>query len=323
MATTDAVPEAKADSGSMVITVLDSTASFTTKRAVVPPGPLAGVLTLAHSHGLGGTAEVVFRGPANPPDGDCSSADWAKAKPHVVATRAVSGDHRVGIRTTSLSQPGCYLVAGAIGLTVPGGAVAQVPIRLDSPVGVVFLLRPTLALATDQPWADSPNPIGTHITVRGTFGQPGTVRVLMRHVPAGVVGCRGVHFTNASSEASGPVVHFTGDGTYRVRSGRTPRNGCYSLVPTLTMDANPAVRATGRVGLASSIVTAGMPVTDITIGRRVEPKPLEDPSDLTVWPALIGFLLVATGISIAVLKIANDARKPQPHRPSPGLGLLD
>jgi hypothetical protein len=70
------------------------------------------------------------------------------------------------------------------------------------------------------------------------------------------------------------------------------------------------------------VITAGLPVSDVALGPPPHPTSLEPPSRLAVWPALLGFILIALGVMGVVLKIANDARNAK-RRPIPGLELLD
>lgn len=321
LATSDAVPEARADSGAVTVTVLDSTATFTTQHTVISPGAVSGSLAIAHSHGLGGTATLLVRGPATPHSGDCSSVDWSKQPARTVAGKPVRGDHKYAVRTSAITAPGCYLVAGTVGLPVPGG-IARVPIRLASTDGLLYLLHPSLTLTADRIWSESPNPVATHVVVTGTYGQAGTLRVEMLHAPPGSRGCRDVSFAGADADGAGPNVPVKGDGSYAVTSGPTPHNGCYSLVPSVTMTANPAVRAVGRAGAAGSVITAGLPVSDVGLGPHPDPKSLESPSGLALWPTLLGYFLIALAIMGVVLKVANDARNAK-RKPTPGLHLLD
>jgi hypothetical protein len=320
LVTTDAVPQAKAVSPAVVVTVLDSTATFRATRTVIGSGPFAGTLAQAHTHGLSGTAQVQVRGPAAPRSGDCSAVDWSRVPAHVIARFPVQGDRSYQVISAPVTTPGCYRLAGVVGLAVPGGATAAVPLQISGD-GAVFVLRPAVTVTADQPWSVSPAAVGAHVTVSGTYGQAGTLRIAMVRVPAGPMGCRGVDLSAATTVDTGPSVPFTGDGTYAVRSGRTPQNGCYGLVPTLRMDVNTAITATARPGL-DAIVLAGLSPAIVAAGDNPPARPLEAPRALTVWPAAAIYLVLFLAVAAVTGKVANDARHVE-RRPAPGLDLLD
>lgn len=318
--TTDAQPSVTARTGPVVLSVLDMTTTYQPAHTVVGPGPMTGTLAIDHSRGLGGTASIQLRGPARPVSGDCSTVNWSRLAARTVAAFAVRGDQSYHVTTRNVTGVGCYRVEGAVAAALPGGVTARIPLRTEGSASI-FLLHPTVTLAADQTWADAPSPVGTHVTVSGTYGQAGRLSVAMLRVAPSPLGCRSVDFAHAARTTVGPAVRFSGDGTYAVPSGRTGPSGCYSLVPTLTMTDNPAITARGRPGLSSATIFAGISPA-AAFGAGANGRPLETPRSLAVWPAVIGFVVVLLAVMAWTARVARSARS-EPHRPAPGLRLLD
>lgn len=320
VATTDATPAAAANATPVVVTVLDSSARLTTGHDVVGPGTLATTLQVAHSHSLPGTAQLQLRGPMTPADADCTGVNWSSA-PRVGSPSApVHGDQRYTLHSAALTKPGCYRVQASVALTLPGGAVAQLPVDLDGSSDVVYLLHPTLTATADQIWSVSPATVPAHVAVSGTFGQPGEVKIEMMRAPASPFGCSHSDYAHATSDGSGPATAVKGDGTFAVTSGHTPSTGCYTLVPTITMDANKTVTAHGVVGAPGSTVIAGVNLADAVDQPTATPLD-KHPTPLSVWPALVGYVLMVGLVGGVIVMIANDARRTR--RPLPGVGLFD
>ena len=186
--TTNAVPEAAARGQTLVVTVLDSASTLSTPGTLVASGPLSAKLHVDRSYGLSGTARVRVLGPMRPPDNDCTSIDWSHAPSAATATRPVHGDGSYPVRTDPIGVPGCYLFTGSVELSVPGAGTARVPIDVAADSQIVYVLHPTLQLVGDETAVVSPHPVGAHITVNGTFGLPGQLRVVMVHAAGGTFG---------------------------------------------------------------------------------------------------------------------------------------
>jgi hypothetical protein len=318
--TTNAVPKAQARGPARVVTVLDSASTLSTSSTIVGSGPLSAKLHLDRSYGLSGTARVRVLGPVRPPDNNCSTVDWSHVPTAASGTDPVHGDGDYAIRTSSVGDPGCYLFAGAVDLDVPNAGTARVPVDVAADSQFAYVLRPTLELTGDQTSTVSPHPVGTHIQVSGTFGQPGHLEVAMVHAPGGTFGCGRVDYSAGSRVGVGPAVAFTGDGTYAVASGPTTRNGCYSLVPTLVMDANKSITATGAAGAAGSTLVAGIDPGG-TAGHAVPHGGGSSPfgSDvLTSVLVYVGLAIVATGLMLRLIIADGESRS----GPSPGFDTM-
>ncbi|MGN6606160.1 MAG: hypothetical protein ACTHMS_04010 [Jatrophihabitans sp.] len=318
--TTDAVPQATARAPATALTVLDTVSSFSAGRDVIGPGPLGGRLTLARSHSLSGTATITVRGPATPPSGDCSAVDWSSKPPRTVVSARVGGDRAYQVTSAALTDTGCYQLGGAVALDLPGGTHAQVPIALAGSQ-VVYVLRPTLQVSADRTWTETPTGVPAHVTVSGTYGQGGTVQVALVRAPVGADGCAGVSFARAPAGAPGPASGFTGDGAVEVTSAPAPASGCYSLVPQLRMNGNPAVTAVGAAGAPDATVMAGVPLGALA-DAGPPPRSLERPTALTVWPPLVVFVVLLAGIAAGAVRIAAGARNTT-RPPLPGVGFFD
>jgi hypothetical protein len=118
----------------------------------------------------------------------------------------------------------------------------------------------------------------------------------------------------------GPAVAFTGDGTYAVPSGPTNRNGCYSLVPTLVMDANKSITAAGAAGAAGSTLVAGFDPGG-TAGHAVPHGGGSSPFGTDVLTSVlvyVGLAIVATGLMLRLIIADGESRSD----PSPGFDTM-
>lgn len=314
--TTDATPETQARSRPVILTVLDTSGTIATSKQVVGTGAVPAVLHLQHAYGLSGTAAVRVRGPQRPGDADCTGLDWSHTRTVATATHDVSGDGSYPAQTGRLTAPGCYLLQGTVQLALPGGGEVAVPLQADADAGVVYVLQPTVALTGDATSAISPGAITAHVVVGGTYGQPGHLRVEMVHAPGGTFGCAAVDYAHGTSVAVGPSVPTSGDGTFVVKSGATPKNGCYTLVPTLVMDANPAIVAKGTPGAPGSTLVAGLNAD----GPPDAPVKAADGGALfgtSAWVAILVYVALSGAATLLVLHLMRE--KDEPRRPSPGL----
>ena len=84
------------------------------------------------------------------------------------------------------------------------------------------------------------------VTVFGTYSYPGAIAVGLTATAPPPTGCRDARFTGAPAAVKPTSVMTTGDGTYAFRTPVAPRNLCYAVTATLSLKANPAVRADHR-----------------------------------------------------------------------------
>ncbi|HET8581869.1 MAG TPA: Ig-like domain-containing protein [Jatrophihabitans sp.] len=257
--TIDATPQATAASSLALVTVVASTARLSVPHPVVGAGALTATLTPAHTEGRPGQVSGALRGPLRPSaTGSCTGLDWSHAaNAAAVPASAAHGDRPLTLHSGAVRDAGCY--AWTVRLVLDLGGL-RVPI--PAPPATVLLLRPTVSLTSDQTWSVSPKPIGTHVTVAGTYGQPAHVSIQMQYVAAPLTGCRAATWTQATLVSTGPWVAVHGDGDFAVRSGATPRVGCYQPVPALRIDANPSITATGSADVPDNAVIAGVTLAD-------------------------------------------------------------
>jgi hypothetical protein len=259
--------------------------------------------------GAGGLVTGRLLGPLTPPaTGDCTALNWAHAKVAAnPAGRPTNGDAPVTLTSAALSAPGCYAWSATLTLRV-GALTVLVP----APTTPVLLLTPTVSLTSDQTWSVSPQPFGTHVTISGIYEQPAHVAVQMRYVPSPQTGCRSADFASARLLDTGAAVAVRGDSSgVEVRSGATPKDGCYQPVPYLTVDANPAVRAVGPDDVVDNAVIAGVPIASDTAAT---PPHLGSSSSTRVWVTLgiIGLLEVGVVVGAMVLARRELGAPPEP-----------
>ncbi|MDQ2796853.1 MAG: hypothetical protein M3Y06_06790, partial [Actinomycetota bacterium] len=95
------------------------------------------------------------------------------------------------------------------------------------------------------------------VTVLGAYSFAGVVRIGLRaSTSAPVNGCRGATYDTTPERTAPTSVATAGDGTYAFRTPIAPRNRCYAITGTLTLTANPMVRADSPTS-DSSIFLAG------------------------------------------------------------------
>lgn len=310
--TLDATPVAHA-TGRGVLTVITTSARIAVPHPIVGAGRLTATLTPAHTNGHGGQIDGRLLGPLRPDvQGSCAGLDWSQAPTAAQITSGrLHGDQPVVLRSAAVHDPGCYAWAARLDLALGDD---QVPV--PAPGVTVLLVRPTIALTTDQTWSISPRPIATHVTVTGIYRQAAHVSVQMRHVPTPLLGCGAASWAHAVVVSTGPSVAVRGVGEFAVPSGPTPQNGCYQPVPVLHLDANPAVGASGAAVVADNAVVAGIDLADPTAAPQ--PRPSAG-SALRWW--VTGGITGAIEIAV-VLAAAIFARRDRGGGREAGLDLL-
>ncbi|MEO6884928.1 MAG: hypothetical protein ABI232_01395 [Jatrophihabitantaceae bacterium] len=266
IATTDATPNVTVNSGFGIqtakVTVVPTTLALTVANPIAGLGALAASVAPAHVGTAKGVISARLLGPLPPPtDGTCSALTWTKA-PHstAVATAQLNGVKAVTITSTPVTKGGCYEWAPQLQFDVPGAGTVTVP--ATSSAAAVLVLTPSVTMTSDQIWAATPNPVSAHVTVFGTYGQAAHVVIAMRYVPTPAQGCSFADFRHAATVAAGPSFAVAAAGEVVVaQTGPTTQPGCYSPVPTLTVDNFPTITATGKVGVASNTIGAGVPLS--------------------------------------------------------------
>jgi hypothetical protein len=318
IATTNATPPATAAAKPAVLTVLDTKAAATPAHIVFGPGgAVSETVQVTHSYQRPGTLSTRILGPITPGNGDCRGADWSKVKPATIAPTNTTGDGNFTIATGALPKVGCYQLQTALVLAIAPHLTARVPLTSSAVNGVFYVLQPTVTAAAQATSVVSPASVHVAVTVLNTFGLAGQVRVRMLHTVADQFGCRQADFSHATVVATGAPVPTSGDGTVTATSAATSALGCYALVPTLVMDANSTVTATGTP-TSDNVVLAGVGLAPPA--ARVPPRVSR--SLLGMYVALAVFLLLLMVTAFTVFRYVtqtyrNDGDDEDDGRPSP------
>ncbi len=278
LTTADATPAVTRKAPPAVVAVL--TTSITTGDpvpAVFAAGKtssdqLTGTSHVGDTYGLSAEIKVVLTGPIAPANGDCApeAPAWRRAaRQSVVAKVGNSGDRTptapsvkgAGSYTYAVPPPdqvGCYHAHPVLVVSSADGATLSVAAETETPV---YVLHPTVTAEVEQTWSVTPQPVPVQVSVDGLFGLAAHVRTNMYVKPADPGGCDRVAFAGATRAAAGPaaaVPAAPGTVTVQVKSGPTPKVGCYAVVPEVTIDANPQVIVAGALGTAGSTLIAGV-----------------------------------------------------------------
>lgn len=298
--TTNATPPASAESGyadpAALVEVSAATARLTLAHTVDGRGALSATLTPARTDGLAGTAGGRLVGPVAPSaSGSCAGLNYTGVDAVAVPATDTAGDGLTRLESDPVRAPGCYRWQARLLLTSPGIGTLSVPV----PARTVLVLAPTVSAISDQVSVVSPQAITTHVTVVGSYHQPGHVRIRMMHVPSPLTGCQNADWADATPVTSGPTVAVHGDTTALiVASGPTPKLGCYQPVPTLVIDANSAIAATGHLGQPNDVLLAGL-----DIKPQPDPSPPRSSSAGSLRPVYVTAIVIG-GVELAVIVVA-------------------
>ena len=300
LTTTDAQPNVTAQSAfAAPASSVDAVA--TTLQVQTAPGQVAltGILPaqVVVSGGPASTGSVsgTLRGPIAATSGTCPTTGWDAAPVRATLARTTlspTGETTVGL--PDLEVAGCYAVDLTTVLTV--GDLGSITVA--SPAGtegtVALVLAPTMQAAATTTWIDTSAPEQATIGVYGTLTQPGTLTTTMLWLPAQPLGCASADWRHATVVGAAMTTPTTGDGSYPVRSDATPKAGCYSLVATLALTANPNATIASAPGAPSSLVLAISPPHAILLSDQ-DRLPGDRPQ---VIFAIVGFV-IALGAAAA------------------------
>lgn len=304
--TTNATPAVKAVSDvaapAALVTVLPVTAQVTPAHTLVGQGPQQATLAIHEAGGAAGSVQASLLGPLPPTSsGSCAGRDWSNAATVRTVQATSHGDGTIPLATGPVTSAGCYAWTATVGLTFGDG---QVPVAAAP--ATVLLITPSVSLTSDQIWSVSPNPVGTHVTVIGTYGLPAHVAVRMAYAPDPLTGCRAADWAHAPLLSTGPSVAVRGSSA-AVPSGATPKYGCYQPVPHLTMDANPAITASGPSVVDGNAVAAGVDTAVVSSART---PTVHSGLGAGLW--VVGGILLAAELA-AVIGTAVVARRDEPQ----------
>lgn len=297
---TNAVPVATGNSGWRVAgrTLAVLPVSFTTSTAdghgVTTNGPQTGTVSVHSSDpdvpvrltGVGatlyGTQEARY--------GHCPTTGWTTRPTHAGLTISGQGSGTVTVTSSRQTADACFAY-GFTG-TIDAGAEGSVAFRVTpgSPGTTILLTHPTVDLTGDGTGdAIVGHSVTATVTVYGTWSQPAELAIRLVPPTEPDAGCTVTGWQPVSSGILGPAITTSGDGVYQVTSPALPGNMCYSMVPVLTLVANPQVQVSGPVGNSAGFAF-GKP-----------PKPALSPLAGGATPDHHGLPWVGVGIASGVV----------------------
>ena len=117
--TTNATPQATVNGPQLVLTVLDTVAAATPQHIVLGPGStISESVLVSNSYQRPGALSSRVLGPLTPGSGDCTTADWSKAKSTAIAATKTAGDGTYTITSAGLAKAGCYQLQSTLLLAV-------------------------------------------------------------------------------------------------------------------------------------------------------------------------------------------------------------
>jgi len=252
--TNDSNQNVTARTGSVaVLAALPTTIAMTLpNNGLVGPGKAQLTAVVTSSLGLPGQLTGTVYGPLPINNGVCTGMTWSGAPVlGALSVLNIQGDGSFALQTPELPQAGCY----AASLRAKIG-----PLPIDLPVAsgtsTWTVLAPTISVSQDSTWVPLGVAISSTVTLGGTWSQKGHLALTLYQTPEPATGCLSVDWSKATKLMIGNDVPFTGDGVYTVKSALIAKAGCYSVVPTATLDANRLISVVGTVGDPASIVQA-------------------------------------------------------------------
>jgi hypothetical protein len=181
-------------------------------------------------------------GPRASDDGSCSGVQLPSNGTALTATQSAGG---LRLISPAVTKTGCYGYRVLATVQIP--SLGSVPLAWSGPISATALvLAPTTTVAgLSGSDVVAGGRLSANVTVSGTWTQPGALRLVLRHLPYNWRGCFGRDWTNAStSSVTGPLLPTAGDGTYRVQTPAVPSDGCWTVVPVLTLSRNKQISLT-------------------------------------------------------------------------------
>jgi hypothetical protein len=302
LATSDAIPNVRRVGGTQTVAVAPVHLAVTPAGGgVTTGGPISATVTVrgklpARLTGV----QATLLGPRPSDDGSCRGLTY----PRVGV--AMTPGRRNGVLTMSspvAAKPGCYglRVLGTVVLPWLGALSVTEPVSATA-----FVLAPSASVvglsASD---VTAGGRIKASVTVSGSWTQPGALRLELKHLPYDWRGCFGRDWTHATTAAvSGPLMPTAGDGTYSVVSPAVPSDGCWTVVPVLSLRANPAISVSGAVETDSMTAFTGLPPAERAVAEQTQLRPARSGPRRIVLAGIAMLVLlmfsVTTTLSIAL-----------------------
>ncbi|HEY2300081.1 MAG TPA: Ig-like domain-containing protein [Jatrophihabitans sp.] len=295
VATRDAIPNVRRTSGSQVITVAPVRVSVDPAgQGVSGTGRLSARVRVTGLHARLTDVNATVVGPSPSNDGTCTGVT-----PHGAVTEmhATGSNDAPTVTSAPLTMIGCYAVQVLGTVSIPG--LGSTPLAWSPPVSATtFVVDPAATLAGISTSAvTAGEQLHASVTVSGSWTQPGRLSLRLRYLPYDWRGCIGRDWSRARTVGpAGPDVVTTGDGTYSVTSPAVPSVGCWTVVPTLTLNRNRAI----------SVGDAGDDRTTAFTGLPAQAAPTAQHSELHVDSGYAR--VVGAGIAMVLLLIIAFAR---------------
>jgi hypothetical protein len=219
------------------------------------------------SSGAAAAATSASASPSAPAPGSPAASPTSSTPPAgtpsagQAAAAATAGAVGATITMPQVDRVGCYALSARSTVTQNGQTIVVEP-AVGSSGSTVLLAKPTLTVADAAYDGQVGKPMTGTLTVVGSYNFAGTLRVGLTSAPRTDVGCRGATFPPVATTApqTGAVVtsSTTGDGTVPFTTPPARKNLCYAVTAVLTLQANPAVRATAPAPSTSSVFLAGV-----------------------------------------------------------------
>jgi hypothetical protein len=271
--TSDAIPNVSRRGESVVVAVAPVRLSVVPSGGGVSTGgPLSATVRLTSS--LPAQLADLRADLAGPRPSDAGSCKDVTFRPTATPVTVRADGATATLTSRPVATTGCYRFRVDGTIRIPAlGTMTVGSADLPAATGTAVVLAPTASVvglsASD---VVAGGRITASVTVSGSYAQPGALRLQLLHLPYDWRGCFGRDWSEATAvDANGAVPTSTaGDGTYSVRSALVPSDGCWTVVPVLTLRANPAARVSAAaMSDAMTAVTATAPPAE-AVARQVQ-----------------------------------------------------
>ena len=270
--TTNATPEASANSdpadAAAVLGVAPVQVSASAAHdGLALRGPLAATLRVTGDvpARLSGASGALL-GPRLADRGRCPAGGWdaVASAGSLTATAVGDGATEAAVTSTGVNRDGCYLFRLATTVELPG--IGSIP--LEDVTARALVLAPRLSVTyLSTHGVTVGGRVRATVTVTGTLQQHGALTLRLARLADDRDGCFGRDYRRADpvSDASTPQTTTTGDGSFVVTTPQVPSTGCWTVLPTLTLAGDPALR-----------LDAAAPALSTVAFTAVQPQHVED-----------------------------------------------
>lgn len=303
IATSNAIPNVRRQGDRAIVAVAPVHVSVAPSgQGVAVAGPLTALASVAGTVPARLTDVTAgLLGPRASDDGSCAAVHFPSYASPITATRTRDGWR---LASRPVTTTGCYgfRVLGTV--QIPN--LGSVPLAWSGPVtATALVLSPTTSvdrLSTSAVVAGGR--LTAAVTVSGSWTQPGALRLVLRHLPYDWRGCFGRDWTHASTASiTGPLMPTNGDGTYRVQTPTVPSEGCWTVVPVLTLSRNKQLSLTDTAPIDPMTAFTALRPAASPVAQRL-PLQLETSDGagqiLGAGAGMVVLLIVAVGSTLSI-----------------------